>query len=84
MLFEMAKADIQLFVATHSFVVLKQFELLAREHDRRVSLCVLSREAEGDGVDATFADLRDRIPPNAIVDASVELFEREVNMTLKS
>lgn len=81
MLYEMAKADIQLFIATHSYPVLKQFELLAREHDDQTPLCVLSPTDEG-GVDATFADLRNRIPQNSIVDASMELFNREIDMSL--
>jgi AAA15 family ATPase/GTPase len=81
MLFEMAKADIQLFIATHSYLVLKQFELLAREQDERMPLCVLT-PGEGGGVDARFADLRGRIPQNSIVDASVNLFERDMDLSL--
>lgn len=82
MLFEMAKTDIQIFIATHSYVVLKQFELLAREHKEHVPLCVLS-PTEDNGVDATFADLQDRIPANSIVDASVELFNRDLTLSAK-
>ena len=81
LLFRLAQADVRIFIATHSYVVLKQFELLAREHKERVPLCVLS-PSEDNGVTAQFADLQDRIPSNSIVDASVELFEREVDMTL--
>ena len=81
MLYEMSKAGIQLFVATHSYLVLKQFELLAREHRDQTPLCVLSPAGSG-GVNADFADLRDRIPQNSIVDASVGLFDREIEMSL--
>jgi len=81
LLFRLGQADVRIFIATHSYVVLKQFELLAREHKERVPLCVLSPDEEN-GVNATFADLQYRIPANSIVDASVELFEREVDMTL--
>jgi len=80
LLFHLAQAGVQLFIATHSYVVLKQFELLARKHGETMPLCVLS-PAE-DGVDARFADLSDRIPQNSIVDASVELFERDVSLEL--
>jgi hypothetical protein len=43
-------------------------------------LCVLSPTEEG--VEADFADLRERIPENSIVDASVELFERDLNLNM--
>ncbi len=39
MLYKMAKADIQIFVATHSYIVLKQLELLARKHDQEMLCC---------------------------------------------
>jgi len=80
MLYEMAKADIQLFIATHSYIVLKQFELLAREHEDRMPLCILSPTDEA-GVSKSFADLSDHIPDNTIVDASVDLFERDLDLT---
>jgi hypothetical protein len=64
MLYELSKADIQIFVATHSYPVLKQFELRAREHQEKMPLCVLSPTEEG--VEADFADLRERIPENSI------------------
>lgn len=82
MLFEMAKANIQIFIATHSYVVLKQFELLAREHKERVPLCLLASDSEN-GVNATFADLQDRIPANSIVDASMELFNQDLALSSK-
>ena len=81
LLFEMSLANVQIFVATHSYVVLKQFELLAREHGEAVPLCVFSA-SERDGVNARFADLRDRIPQNSIVDASVNLFERDLDLSM--
>jgi len=83
MLYEMSKADIQLFVATHSYVVLKQFELLAREHGKQMPLCVLKPSEKG-GVDHSFADLSEMIPSNSIVDASVDLFERDLDLSFRS
>ena len=82
LLFRLSQAEVQIFVATHSYVVLKQFELLAREHGESVPLCVLSPLEEG-GVEANFADLMNRIPRNSIVDASVDLFNRDVSLELK-
>jgi AAA15 family ATPase/GTPase len=82
-LFQLALNGVQIFVATHSYVVLKQFELLAREHDAKTPLCVLERDEETGSVRARHSDLRDRVPRNVIVDASVELFERDVSLELK-
>lgn len=82
MLYEMSKADIQLFIATHSYVVLKQFELLARENEEEMPLCVLSPSGDGE-VDARTADLSERIPSNSIVDASVELLNEDLYLSAK-
>jgi predicted ATPase len=80
-LFELAQAGVQIFIATHSFPVLKQVELLAREHEVSSPLCVLSRDEEG--VEATFGDLSDRILDNVIVDASLELLNRDLTLSAK-
>lgn len=83
LLFRLAQAGVQIFIATHSYVVLKQFELLAREHDEEMPLCVLS-PAEEKGVEKSFADLSDLIPSNSIVEASVDLFERDLDLAFDS
>lgn len=82
MLFQLSEAGVQIFLATHSYVVLKAFELLAREHDTSVPLCSLVLDAEGTP-QATFADLRERIPENAIVNASMELFNKDLEMSAR-
>lgn len=81
MLFEMSRANIQIFIATHSYTVLKQLELLSREHQTSIPLCVLT--SDGDSVKSSFSDLKERIPTNSIVDASVELYERDINLSLQ-
>jgi ABC-type transport system involved in cytochrome c biogenesis ATPase subunit len=83
LLFDLAGAGVQIVLATHSYVALKQLELLAREHDRRTPLCVLEPKEGGDGVTARFADLRERIPANGIVDASVELLSRDLTLSAR-
>jgi AAA15 family ATPase/GTPase len=82
LLVELAKANIQVFVATHSYVVLKQFELLAKEHEQRTPICVLSRNEKESGIEAEFADLRERIPMNAILEASLTLYDRDIDLAL--
>lgn len=82
MLFQMAQAGIQIYIATHSYFVLKRFELLARLHNEPISLCSLSRTA-GAGVTAEFYDLREGMPPNSIIDVSIELYEQEVRLDIE-
>lgn len=81
-LFRLAQAGVQVVVATHSYVVLKQFELLAREHEQRTPLCVLSREEAGSGVEAQFADLSERTPMNSILETSLTLYDRNIDLSL--
>ncbi len=80
MLFEMSKADIQIFIATHSYTVLKQLELLAREKKSSIPLCMLRRR--GEEIEAEFDDMKDQLPSNSIVQASVDLFERDISIEM--
>jgi AAA15 family ATPase/GTPase len=81
-LFTLAQSGVQLFIATHSYVVLKQLQLIARETDQRVPLCVLSRT--DDGVTDEQVDIRERIPDNPIVQSSLELYKRDVAQKVKT
>jgi hypothetical protein len=82
MLFEVAKADIQIFIATHSYMVLKKLELIARENDEKMPLCVLSPSEDGK-VEENTSDLSKRIPSNSIVDASVKLLNEDLYLSAK-
>jgi len=79
MLFNLSQAGIQIYMATHSYFVIKQFELLARRHKTNIQLCCLSRE---EGICANFSDLQEGMPSNPIVDASIKLYEDDVRLTL--
>lgn len=81
MLYEMSKANIQIFIATHSYTVLKQLELLARKNEASIPLCVLT--PDDGGVRHTVSDLRERIPANSIVDASMELFNKDLELSAR-
>lgn len=83
MLFELSRAGVQLFLATHSYVVLKAFELLAREHEQSVPLCLLHVDESG-RVDAEFADLQSHIPENEISDASLQLLNKDMALEMKN
>jgi hypothetical protein len=80
-LFRLGQAGVQVYLATHSYFVIKQLQILAKEHGVRVPFCSLVRE--GDGVEAKLSDLRDGMPDNPIVDVSIELYKREIEVDRK-
>ena len=81
MLFNLSLVGIQIYMATHSYFVIKQFELLARRYEKNIQLCCLSRSREG--ILASFSDLQEGMPSNPIVDASIKLYEEDVRLTLR-
>jgi len=83
MLFQASQAGIQVYIATHSYFVLKRFELMARQYNETIAVCALSRN-QTEGVNANFYDLRDGMPPNLITDVSIELYEQGVRLDIES
>ncbi len=81
MLFQLSSAGVQVFMATHNYFVLKQVAILARKANERVPFCSLRKTPEG--TEADFADMRDGMPANPIVDASIELYRRDVESELE-
>jgi predicted ATPase len=79
-LFQLGQAGVQVYLATHSYFVLKQLEILAKKHRTSVPFCSLVRR--GGEIEASFADMRDGMPDNPILDESTRLFEQgfEVDM----
>lgn len=76
LLLRISEEGVQLFLATHSLVVLNALRLYAETTKRSVSTLSLLRD--GDEVDCRIDDLRDGMPENAIVDASIRLYEMEM------
>lgn len=74
MLFRLGQAGVQVYLATHSYFVLKQLEILAKQHKTRVPFCSLLRH--GNEIEAKFSDLQDGMPDNPIIDESVRLYEQ--------
>lgn len=81
MLHELSLAGVQIYAATHSYFILKQFELIAREHQTPVRLCCLSRA--GDAIESSFFDLRDGMPPNGIVEEALRLYDEDVDLAME-
>lgn len=73
----LARRGIQIFIATHSYFVLKKLYLIAQETDEPIPL------AAHDSSGWHLADLRDGMPDNAIVGESIRLYEQEVELALQ-
>ncbi len=81
MLHDLSEAGVQVFMATHNYFVLKQMAILARKTNTSIPFCSLRKES--DGTQADFADMKDGMPENPIVEASVELYQRDVESELE-
>ncbi|HAG82764.1 MAG TPA: ATP-binding protein [Cyanobacteria bacterium UBA12227] len=81
MLFALSQVDVQIYMATHSYFVLKQFEILARKHQQSIQLCCLESSEE---IIVKFHDLKEGMPDNPIIDASIQLYEEDVRLDLQA
>jgi hypothetical protein len=81
MLHELSLAGVQIYAATHSYFILKQFELIARKHNTPVRLCCLSRSE--DTIEPSFFDLRDGMPQNGIVEEALKLYDDDVDLAME-
>ena len=77
-LFRLGQAGVQVYLATHSYFVLKQLEILAKQHKMDVPFCSLVRE--GDEIDARFSNLREGMPDNPIIDESLRLYQEGIDV----
>ena len=75
----LVNSGVQVVMATHSYFVLKKLMVMARRMD--MSIPLLSLPTPGAGA-PMMADLRDGMPENAITDASIGLYEEELDMEL--
>lgn len=81
MLDEFARSGIQVYLTTHNYFLLKRLEQLAREAKADYSLLNL-RKMDGSGVTGTVTLLADGLPQNPIVEESLKLFDRDVQLDL--
>lgn len=72
----LAATGIQFFIASHSYFVIKKLYLLAQE--KQLSVPVLSAVANS----WQQADLLDGMPDNPIIQASIDLYRKEVELSL--
>ena len=80
-LFDLSQVGVQIFIATHSYFILKSFQLLAYEHNKDVYFFNLNKVEEN--IEIEPSNLKDGIPKNEIVDSSIALFDRGNNIKIK-
>lgn len=81
MLMLMAKAGIQIFIATHNYFVLKQIYLSSRRDDVQTNCYSLSRE-KGKSVEYSLYDLKKEFPDNPISNEAIRMSDEEVKLDL--
>jgi len=76
-LVQLFQRDIQFFLASHSYFVIKKLYLLAQERELSVPVAMVGEKG------GETADLSDDMPSNAIVDEAVRLYKADVELALK-
>ena len=80
-LFALSQAGIQIYLSSHSYAVIKGFEILARKHQQTIQLCSLKKS--DNVITAQFSDLSAGMPDNQIIDAAIKLYEEDVKLELE-
>ena len=80
-LFDLSQVGVQIFIATHSYFILKSFQLLAYEHNKDIYFFNLNKI--DDNIKIEPSNLKDGIPQNEIVDSSIALFDRGNSIKIK-
>ena len=73
----LSERGMQFFLASHSYFVVKKLYLIAQA--QKISIPVISLN----DTQPTFANLKDGMPENSIIDESVRLYKEEVRLVLK-
>ena len=84
MLHEFAQSGIQVYLTTHSYFLLKRLEQLAREKATDYALLDLRKQPDGGGVTGTVTRLAQGLPMNPIVEESLRLFDRDVQLYMEA
>ncbi len=81
-LLQLQRQGVQLFVATHSYVVLKEFEL-QRTMDHALRYIVLERDSATREITHRVADAYLETLPHGVAQAYEDIYDREVQRTLE-
>ena len=80
-LLTLQRHGLQVFLATHDYVILKELDLQATPEDR-VAFHSLYRDPETDEIDCRTVDQLQQLHPNAILDTFDSLYDRDVERAL--
>lgn len=84
MLVAMSKAGVQIFIASHSYYVVKQLSICAKRENININCWNLTRDV-GKPVDNSFYNLISGVlPTNTIINEALKMFDEEINNDLKS
>lgn len=84
MLVAMSRAGVQIFLASHSYFVIKQLANCAKRDALNVRCWSLTRE-NGKPVKCAFHNLIDGVlPPNSIVEEALKMFDEEIKIDLNA
>lgn len=82
MLVAMSRAGVQIFIATHSYFVIKQMANCAKRDKLNISCWNLSKE-NGKLVNNSFQNLIDGVlPSNTIIDEAIRMYDQEIDIDL--
>ena len=65
--------DMQFFISSHSYFVIKKLALIAMKSPKLVTCISLGKDKK-----PVICDLHDGLPDNSIIDASIRLYEQEI------
>jgi len=78
MIVNIASAGVQLFLASHSYVVINQLFLSAKKHNVSIYCHSLHKNEEG-FISSTFSDLKDGLPTNSVTEEITKMFSEVHN-----
>ena len=81
MLMTMAKAGIQIFIATHNYFVLKQIYLCAKKGDTKTNCYSLSKD-HNNTLQYNIYNLQDGLPENEISNEAITMADEEIRLDL--
>lgn len=74
----LSQCDVQLFISTHNYFVIKTLELIARKQD--IPINCISITVDDDINNSTVHNLRNGMPENPIIDVALTLFDKELEI----
>jgi hypothetical protein len=81
-LLELQRGGVQVFLATHDYVILKELDLRAGGKDK-IAYHSLYQDKKSGEIECRTSDNYLDIDPNAIAEAFGDLYDREVERSLK-